>query len=88
MKKKIVYISLIYILILAAFAFAIMMVLFSSNKEVEQLRNDRVVAEMNSSSSSFSAILMERLMQSIISVPRMRRLHMQSSRRKYCVYGL
>ena len=45
MKKKIVYISLIYILILAAFAFAIMMVLFSSNKEVEQLRNDRVVAE-------------------------------------------
>ena len=45
MKKKIVYISLLYILILAAFAFAIMMVLFSSNKEVEQLRNDRVVAE-------------------------------------------
>lgn len=45
MKKKIVYISLIYILILAAFAFAIMMVLFSSNKEVEQIRNDRVVAE-------------------------------------------
>ncbi len=45
MKKKIVYISLIYILILAVFAFAIMMVLFSSNKEVEQLRNDRVVAE-------------------------------------------
>ncbi len=45
MKKKIVYISLIYILILATFAFAIMMVLFSSNKEVEQLRNDRVVAE-------------------------------------------
>ena len=45
MKKKIIYISLIFILMLAAAAFAIMMLLYSSNKEVEQLRNDRVVAE-------------------------------------------